>query len=42
MGCHVNGHGKEGPQVVDGHPTGLILNHAYGVSDIIEFPNQND
>ena len=36
MGCSIKGNGKEGPQVVDGAPTGLILNHAYGLNDIME------
>ena len=31
MGCSIKGNGKEGPHVVDGKPTGLIMNHAYGV-----------
>ena len=35
MGCSIKGYGKEGPLITDGHPTGLILNHAYGIRDII-------
>ena len=37
LGCSIKGYGKEGPQVIDGQPTGLILNHAYGINDIFEF-----
>jgi hypothetical protein len=36
LGCSIKGYGKEGPQVIDGQPTGLILNHAYGINDIME------
>jgi len=36
MGCSVAGNGKSGPQFVDGRATGLILNHAYGITDVIE------
>lgn len=39
MGCSVKGNGKEGPQMVDGQATGLILNHAYGINDILELPD---
>jgi len=39
MGCSIKGNGKEGPQVLDGQPTGLILNHAYGISDVVELPD---
>jgi hypothetical protein len=39
MGCSIKGYGKEGPFIIDGHPTGLILNHAYGIRDIIELPD---
>ena len=42
MGCSIKGNGKEGPQIVDGQPTGLILNHAYGISDIVEFVDPCD
>ena len=35
MGCSIKGNGKEGPHIVDGQPTGLILNHAYSLTDII-------
>jgi hypothetical protein len=36
LGCSIKGNGKEGPLVVDGRPTGLILNHAYGINDVME------
>jgi hypothetical protein len=36
LGCSIKGYGKEGPQIIDGKPTGLILNHAYGLNDIME------
>ena len=36
MGCSIKGMGKEGAQVVDGQPTGLILNHAYSILGIFE------
>jgi hypothetical protein len=36
LGCSIKGNGKEGPQVVEGKPTGLILNHAYGINDVME------
>ena len=42
MGCSIKGNGKEGPQIIDGSPTGLILNHAYGISDIVEFLDPMD
>jgi len=42
MGCSIKGNGKEGGQVVDGKPTGLILNHAYGLQDIMELEDPFD
>jgi len=36
LGCSIKGYGKEGQLVIDGAPTGLILNHAYGINDIFE------
>lgn len=39
MGCSIKGNGKNGPHILDGKPTGLILNHAYGISDILEIPD---
>jgi len=42
MGTSIKGDGKEGPHMVDGQPTGLILNHAYGISDIVEFIDPYD
>ena len=37
MGCSINGLGKQGQLIVNGNPCGLILNHAYGICDIIQF-----
>ncbi len=37
MGTSIRGDGKEGPHVVDGQQTGLMLNHAYGINDVVEF-----
>lgn len=42
MGCSIKGNGKEGPQIVEGVPTGLILNHAYGITDIMTFKDPFD
>lgn len=42
MGCSIKGNGKEGPLIVDGAPTGLILNHAYGINDIMELSDPFD
>lgn len=42
MGTSIKGNGKEGPHIVDGAPTGLILNHAYGISDVVEFVDPHD
>lgn len=36
MGCSIIGNGKSGPLVVDGKDSGLILNHAYSLNDILE------
>lgn len=36
MGCNIVGKGKNGPQIVDGVPSGLILNHAYSIQDVFE------
>jgi hypothetical protein len=36
MGCSIKGQGKEGPHIGDDGPTGLIMNHAYGLNDIFE------
>lgn len=35
MGCSIKGNGKEGQLIVDGQPTGLILNHAYSLNDVM-------
>ena len=37
MGCSIKGNGKNGPHILDGTPSGLQLNHAYGISDVMEF-----
>ena len=42
MGCSIKGNGKEGPHILDGKPSGLILNHAYGINDVIEFKDPYD
>ena len=42
MGCSIKGNGKSGPHVIEGKPSGLILNHAYGINDIIEFDDHLD
>ena len=42
LGCSIKGNGKEGPLVVDGQPTGLILNHAYGINDVMELDDPYD
>jgi hypothetical protein len=45
MGCSIIGsNGKTGPLVVDGKDSGLILNHAYSLNDILEMkdPFNND
>jgi len=36
MGCSIKGNGKEGVHLGDDGPTGLIMNHAYGINDIIQ------
>ena len=36
LGCSIKGYGKEGQLILDGAPTGLILNHAYGINDLFE------
>ena len=36
MGCSIKGQGKEGQLLGDDGPTGLIMNHAYGLNDVIE------
>lgn len=43
MGCNIKGvNGKQGPHVSMGMPTGLFLNHAYGLSDIMEIKNPDE
>ena len=36
MGCSVKGNGKSGELILDGHPTGLMLNHAYSLMHVWE------
>jgi len=40
MGCSIKGNGKEGQLILDGTPSGLILNHAYGLNDIMELDDE--
>ena len=40
MGCSVKGNGKSGELILDGHPTGLMLNHAYSLLHVWEVSNQ--
>lgn len=42
MGCSIKGEGKEGEVIIDGKPCGLIMNHAYGLNDVIEFKDPFD
>jgi len=42
LGCSIKGNGKEGQLILDGAPTGLILNHAYGINDIFEITIRGD
>ena len=42
MGCSIKGEGKEGPHMIEGEPSGLILNHAYGLVDAIEIADPHD
>lgn len=35
MGCSIKGDGKVGELILDGVPSGLILNHAYAIQDIV-------
>lgn len=36
MGCSIKGNGKSGELILDGHPTGLMLNHAYSLLHVWE------
>ena len=36
MGASIKGEGKEGQLVIDGQPTGLIMNHAYAIKDVFD------
>lgn len=40
MGCSIKGNGKEGQLILEGQPSGLILNHAYGLNDIMELDDE--
>lgn len=42
MGCSIKGNGKEGTHIGDDGPTGLIINHAYGLNDILELKNPDN
>lgn len=42
MGCSIKGYGKAGELIIDGAPTGLILNHAYAIQDVIPLPDPFD
>lgn len=42
MGCSIKGYGKKGELIIDGTPTGLILDHAYTLQDVIEIPDPFD
>lgn len=42
LGCSIKGNGKEGELQIEGKSCGLILNHAYSINDIIEFPDRYD
>lgn len=42
MGCSIKGQGKEGTHIGDDGPTGLIMNHAYGLNDIIELTDPSN
>lgn len=42
LGCSIKGNGKVGQLMIDGKETGLILNHAYGINDIMEMEDKFD
>ena len=42
LGCSIKGNGKVGQLIIDGKPTGLILNHAYGLNDVMEIEDKFD
>jgi hypothetical protein len=42
LGCSIKGNGKVGQLMIDGTNTGLILNHAYGINDIMEITDKED
>lgn len=39
MGCSIKAE-KNGAQIVEGAPTGLINNHAYGLENVIEIEDK--
>ena len=41
LGCSIKGD-KGGPQIIEGKPSGLIINHAYGINDIFELKDPWD
>lgn len=41
LGCSIKGE-KGGPQIIEGKPSGLIINHAYGINDIFELKDPWD
>jgi len=42
LGCSIKGYGKEGPLVLEGKNSGLILNHAYSLNDIMEMDDPHN
>jgi hypothetical protein len=40
MGCSIKGNGKNGPLIINGKNSGLIMNHAYSLNDVIEFEDE--
>ena len=42
MGCSIKGNGKEGQLILDGTPTGLIMNHAYSINGVFEMKDKID
>lgn len=45
MGASIKGDGKEGELIIDGRPTGLVMNHAYSIKDLFnlnKYMNSSD
>ena len=42
MGCSIKGYGKAGELILDGTPTGLILNHAYAIQAVVSLSDPYD